>query len=182
MSDEIIYELQLLWDSMVCGMILSVGYDVLRIFRRVCRQQKWSVGAQDVCYWLVCGILVFSLILRKNSGNIRWYHLAGIGMGAYLYFATISKLLVKYVSKFIQFILSPLRFFARQIKRLLKPLKNFIKMVRIRHKQKLNEKRQKRKNDKIKRQRLKDEMRKQHAEDKLSSKRGERDGKGKKEL
>lgn len=182
MSDEILYELQLLWDSMVCGIILSVGYDVLRIFRRVYKQQKWSVGAQDICYWLVCGVLVFSLVLRENSGNIRWYHLAGIGMGAYLYFATVSKMIVKYVSKFINFLCAPFRFCCRQIKRLLKPLKNYIKMVRIRSRQKQNEKKQKRKNDKIKKQRLRDEMKKQIAEDKLSSKRGERHGKGKKKF
>lgn len=178
MSEDIIYELRLLWDSMVCGVFLSLGYDVLRIFRRVCKQQKWSVGAQDICYWMICGVMVFSLILRENSGNIRWYHLAGIGLGSYLYFVTISKMIVKYVSKAINFLCIPLRFCHKQIKRLLKPLKNHIKTVRIKHRQKRKEKKQQRKNDKEQKYHNK----KKQIAKKKNSKRGEEHGKRQEEF
>lgn len=122
MSGEILLEMQVLLDAIVCGVILSVGYDVLRIFRRVLKHKIWCVGMEDMTYWIACGVIVFAMILRENSGIIRWYHFAGLGIGAYIYHMTFGRILVKYISLVLNGIINV-------IKRICEKMKSIVKRI-----------------------------------------------------
>ena len=69
---------------------------------------------------------MFSRMYEENDGVIRLYALAGILLGVILYHYSVSELLVKYISFFLNkikgFLKIPLKLTARWIKRLKFPL------------------------------------------------------------
>lgn len=100
-------------------MIIAVCYDMLRISRRIMKKSDLLVGLEDFFFWVAAGIVVFSMIFQCNDGVIRGYIFLALLIGAWLYHKSISSLIVKYLSKILNFFLTLL---------LKKPLK-WIKMM-----------------------------------------------------
>lgn len=100
-------------------MIIAVCYDMLRISRRIMKKSDLLVGLEDFFFWVVTGIVVFSMIFQCNDGVIRGYIFLALLIGAWLYNKSVSSFIVKYLSKILNFFLTLL---------LKKPLK-WIKMM-----------------------------------------------------
>lgn len=84
--------------SVLHGIGLTFGYDLLRSLRRVFRHGVFAVSAEDFLFWLTAGFLTFCLAFFKTDGVIRGYVAAGIAIGAILYHYTVSSLVVRAVS------------------------------------------------------------------------------------
>lgn len=78
------------------------------------------------CHWriLPSGSIVRESVLlmfRESNGNLRWFAVLGAVLGMYLYHRTLSPLLVKYISGFLNMLLNPihkaLRISVRWVKR-----------------------------------------------------------------
>ena len=95
-------ELLLAADAFLAGVFLAVCYDILRIFRNIADHSSFWVGIEDILYWCVSGIYLFNLIYRENDGMIRIYVLLFTGLGALLYHAGPSMILVKYISAILR--------------------------------------------------------------------------------
>ena len=95
-------ELLLAADAFLAGVFLAACYDILRIFRNIADHSSFWVGMEDILYWCASGIYLFNLIYRENDGMIRFYVLLFTGLGALLYHAGPSMILVKYISAILR--------------------------------------------------------------------------------
>lgn len=171
MSSAISFEIRLFFNAFLLGVILIFLYDFLRIFRRVVKHSRTSEAIEDTIYWIISGFVVFVMLYHNNNGVIRWFVIAGITLGMFLYNISISKFFVKYVSiviikilkllsKVINIIVKPIKFVSNRIylqfKKLIKVLKNRSKSIKMKQKTKkqkngvYNEKGKKRKRKKKK--------------------------------
>ena len=71
-------ELELLVQSMICGALLVLVYDGIRIFRIIGKRVKSLDTAVDILFWSAAGLFLFFMCLRENGGSVRCYLLCGI--------------------------------------------------------------------------------------------------------
>lgn len=88
-------ELAFFCRAFLSGVILTVSYDILRIFRNVKEHTVVFMGIEDFLYWCMAGIFLFSMIYGENDGVIRVYTLCSAGMGALVYHKGMSSLVVR---------------------------------------------------------------------------------------
>ena len=91
----------LLLDSVFVGMIITALYDVFRLFRRIVKHARVVRDMEDLIFWIVSGFIIFSLVYSRNDGNIRWFIIAGVSLGMYIYYIAFGRFLVKYTAKYI---------------------------------------------------------------------------------
>lgn len=68
-----------------------------------------AVFVQDVLYFIISGIITFIFVLGVNSGDSRFYILAGEGIGWIIYHITLGEMIYKYSSKIVSGIKSKMR-------------------------------------------------------------------------
>ena len=81
--------------SMVLGILLGVTYDVFRSVRMIINSKNIAVFIQDVLYFILSGVITFLFVLGVNSGDSRFYILAGEGIGWIVYHVTIGEMIYK---------------------------------------------------------------------------------------
>ena len=124
-------ELLLAADAFLAGVFLAACYDILRIFRNIADHSSFWVGMEDILYWCASGIYLFYVIYQGNDGIIRIYALFSIGLGALLYHAGPSMILVKYISAILRKIGRFLGIIGRPIRICRKRLKFWLGRVKI---------------------------------------------------
>jgi len=90
--------------TVLVGMAVGFFYDCFRVLRKVVRHAAITVQLEDIIFWLAATVLVFYFMLHRNFGEIRPFAFIGIVCGAVLYFATISKVVVKVAVIVINFV------------------------------------------------------------------------------
>ena len=63
-------ELELLVQSMICGALLVLVYDGIRIFRIIGKRVKSLDTAVDILFWSAAGLFLFFMCLRENGGSV----------------------------------------------------------------------------------------------------------------
>ena len=102
MSELITWEWKFFAIAVMWGMILSIAYDGLRIFRRVIIHRKIALlAAEDILFWMICGFAMFHVIFMVNDGIIRSFALIAFLIGSAMYQYTVSYYIVKYISKML---------------------------------------------------------------------------------
>lgn len=98
------------------GAILGMIYDVFRILRIATRPKEnrlpkpagkrcrllpagnclyaASVFFEDILFSLIAGIVVSIFIFNINDGQIRWFALAGAGIGFFIYYQTVGRVVI----------------------------------------------------------------------------------------
>jgi len=131
MSELITWEWKFFAIAVMWGMILSIAYDGLRIFRRVVIHRKVTLlAAEDILFWMISGFAMFHVIFMVNDGIIRGFALIAFGIGSAMYQYTLSYYIVKYLSKILIFIKRMSIKIA--IKIVINPLKKLCKSFTIR--------------------------------------------------
>jgi spore cortex biosynthesis protein YabQ len=101
---------------------LAAGYESLRLLRVCIPHNSIWIGVEDLLFWVLTGLLLFTMILNENNGKVRWYALAGSGAGACVYGSIIHPIL--------RWILHPVWIFAgkygRIVEKLLKKARKFV--------------------------------------------------------
>ena len=95
MNDAVIPEIQLLLFSVLAGILCFLGYDLLLVLRAFLKRAVLFEKIEDVLYWGVASVLVFSMIHQKNSGVIRGYSIIGMLSGMILYRMVMKDRLVQ---------------------------------------------------------------------------------------
>ena len=95
--------------SLILGLVLVIIYDVFRIVRMIINSKNVAVFIQDVLYFIISGIITFIFVLGVNSGDSRFYILAGEGIGWIIYHITLGEIIYKYSSKIVSSIKSKIR-------------------------------------------------------------------------
>lgn len=146
MNHAISSELSFFLVSVLCGGILLLAYDVLRIIRRLVKHGTWILALEDLIFWIVAGVFIYSVIYRQNNGIIRGFSVAGMVIGMVLYHYLFDDYLVNIIVKGIRILLCPLKLAIKAVKRgiriimgkvkktvklLFGQLKKYIKSVKI---------------------------------------------------
>lgn len=81
--------------SVAVGTLLCLFYDVFRAFRaeRVCGAVE--IFVQDILYWLISAVFVFSFLLVTTNGELRGYAFFGIAVGFFVCRLTLSVVFFK---------------------------------------------------------------------------------------
>lgn len=91
-------ENEFLLHAFLLGVLVTLLYDLLRIFRRIVPHNLFFVSVEDLGFWVYCGAEVFLLMYRESNGTLRWFAVFGALLGMALYRKLCSPFLVKYIS------------------------------------------------------------------------------------
>lgn len=120
MSAKIAGQVSFLVASMCTGMITLAVYDLLRLFRWFVSHQKAAVWFEDLLFGLLISIPVFYVFYVYNDGELRWYGLLTLIIGALTYEKGISSPVRKLLTKI----------FGTSFNSILNKIKNRIKRIK----------------------------------------------------
>ena len=135
MSDVIAGELQVAGTAFLHGAVITVVYDLIRIFRRVIAHGNFWIGVEDFLFWIWTSLWIFSVLYRENDGSFRMYTIFAMVLGMIFYHKTMSEPLVNVVGKTIRkvvlFVGRPIKWMKINISFLGKKLKKKIQSIII---------------------------------------------------
>lgn len=99
MSDVITGELQVAGTAFLHGALITVVYDLIRIFRRVIAHGNFWIGVEDFLFWIWTSLWIFSVLYRENDGSFRMYTILAMVLGMVFYHRTMSEPLVNVIGK-----------------------------------------------------------------------------------
>ncbi|MBR2408364.1 MAG: spore cortex biosynthesis protein YabQ [Lachnospiraceae bacterium] len=109
MNREIAGDVRFFLATVVLGLAAALCYDGLRVWRRLHKQNLFTVSVQDFVFWFFLGLAGFRLMYRHNAGTLRLFVLLGIFLGAVVYWVTLGRFFVKYCVKVLRFLTFPIR-------------------------------------------------------------------------
>jgi len=71
--------------TILTGMLAGIIYDFYAGVGYILRLRKIAVHVGDMIYWLVLTVVVYALLWYYNQGEVRFFVLLGLGIGAGLY-------------------------------------------------------------------------------------------------
>ena len=95
MAVSSISQLQIFLLSLLGGAAVGMFFDVFRALRQQFRSGAFSVGVQDLLFWLFTALSVFLFLYRFNFGQPRWYIFCGIFLGGLFYHLTAGRYVVR---------------------------------------------------------------------------------------
>ncbi len=81
--------------TILLGGLMGLLYDGLRLFRRILPHKRFWIQTEDFLYWIILALAVFSVLLHKNAGEIRFFIFLGLGGGLLLYFLVCSPFIMR---------------------------------------------------------------------------------------
>ena len=88
-------QFRILFLSMLLGSVTGFIYDIFRIIRKVFKHSNLLIQLEDILFWLIATAVAFYFFLNRSYGEIRMFALLGTACGIVLYFATISRVVIK---------------------------------------------------------------------------------------
>jgi len=118
-------------------MIISIFFDTFRILRKSFNTPDILTYIEDIVFWIITGLFLIFVLFTVSNGEIRFYNIIGIVIGALVYLLTISKYFVKInvsiirflkntIYKIISIILYPIKYILKIIKKMFKPFTFFV--------------------------------------------------------
>ena len=101
-SESILAELKTAWVAFLSGALITVVYDVLRIFRRMLSHGNLWIGIEDFFFWIWTTFWIFSVLYRENDGNLRIYTILFMVLGMLLYHRIIGEPVVNITGKVLK--------------------------------------------------------------------------------
>ena len=86
------------------GISIGLLFDFFRILRKSFNTKDFMTYIEDVCFWLLTGLLILYFIFIFNNGEIRIYMFVSIILGFTIYILTLSKYIVKVSVNIILFL------------------------------------------------------------------------------
>ena len=133
MSQDIVQEVTFFLHSVLMGLIITFAYDWIRIFRRLFKHGRVLTSIEDLLYWFACGIGVFYMLYRENSGVLRWFAVMAAALGMFFYKTIIKNRFVNVMStcihKMLWFIFRVIQIVIKPIKCLFSTVRRFVRFV-----------------------------------------------------
>lgn len=133
MNQAITVELQFFLISVLWGSIILLAYDGLRILRRLIKHGIIFLAVEDIIFWVVASVFIFSMIYKQNNGIIRGFSVMGMTIGMVLYHYIFKDYIVNLITKCIRILLRPLTIAIHTVKKFLRYLvlrgKKFVKFL-----------------------------------------------------
>lgn len=102
MSEIIMGQVRFVLVTLCLGMVLMLGYDILRFVRWIFPHHKLLIGAEDLLYWSVMAVPAYAVFFIYNNGEIRWYGALAVFLGALLYEQGISRVVRRLGNKYLE--------------------------------------------------------------------------------
>ncbi len=93
MMFETAAQAQVFLTMMYAGLLVGLGYDVLRAVRRATAANAWWTGCLDLLFWIGAALVVSAALALGSQEGFRFYALVGCACGVVLYLLGISLLL-----------------------------------------------------------------------------------------
>jgi len=77
--------------SLAIGLGAGFLFDCYRAVGVNRKLGRLVTGLGDLLIWCALTLVVFGLLLLVNWGEVRWYILVGLGLGALVYYRTMSR-------------------------------------------------------------------------------------------
>lgn len=100
MTITISKELMYLFICLFNGFVLTMLYDLLRIFRRIIRHNKSIICLEDIIYGVFIGTYLFKVNFDNNDGTVRLFVLIALVFGGLIYSKLFSNSVVCVISRF----------------------------------------------------------------------------------
>ena len=113
------------------GVVMGAAYDCLRIFRKGISHRKEWVDREDLVFWICAGLLFFEFLIYYYQGKLRFFEIAAVCFGAWLYQRTASPLVVRAGGKCFAAFTGLCGKCARQVCKLIKWFKIGCKRVKL---------------------------------------------------
>lgn len=109
-----------------------LAYDCLRLLRIFVRHRKWLMAAEEIIFWIMAAINIYSLIYRCNSGAVRNYIVCGMGLGMVVYRSCLSAFFISGMSWMLRPVRKSFLIFKTFVKNTGKTLKSAVSRRTIR--------------------------------------------------
>ena len=73
------------------GIMMGILYDSYQVLFHKFPFARWKLHGLDLLYWVICMLFVFRVLYSSNYGNVRFYVLLGLCVGALIYYFFLSK-------------------------------------------------------------------------------------------
>lgn len=119
MSEIIMGQVRFVLVTLCLGMLLMLGYDILRFLRWIIPHHKAVVVLEDILYWTLVAVPAYTVFYIYNNGEIRWYGALAVFLGGILYENGISRVVRSVGRKYLEkpkrkisiFVVKVIRFF-----------------------------------------------------------------------
>lgn len=125
MNVETPFILQLAY-FLLCGALIALVYETLRILRAVIPHNSLATGIEDTLYIALCGPVLFGLSMEIGNGEFRLLYLVSAVVGAAVYFLTVGRLVRAIYLLLINVVKCILVFIGKKI---LKPLSGLLVFI-----------------------------------------------------
>jgi spore cortex biosynthesis protein YabQ len=129
MNQEIAVELHFFAFCILWGGLVLLAYDSLRIIRRLIKHGTFFLAVEDLIFWIITGIFIFTMIYRQNNGIIRGFAIMGMSLGMLLYHLLFNDHLVNIVVKGIRILLKPFAAVLKVIKKAIAAVNKKVQIV-----------------------------------------------------
>lgn len=86
----------------ILGGCMAALFDLFRIFRRIISHSHLAVALEDLCFWVISGILTFSLLFHFQTGRLRIFLPVSVFLGIGFWIVSFSRL---FMGPFLRFLL-----------------------------------------------------------------------------
>ena len=80
--------------SLLAGVLVGILFDFYKIIRGV-GVPKGITIIEDVLFWVLCGLAIFTFLLKYNYAFLTTYVYVFLGIGIIIYLKTLSRRLFK---------------------------------------------------------------------------------------
>lgn len=113
------------------GAAMGAAYDGLRIFRKGIAHKKQWIDREDLIFWICAGLLFFEFLICHYQGKLRFFEIAAVCLGAWVYQHTASPAVVAVGGRGFAAVTGLCRKCRIRLCRLIKWLKNEGKRVKL---------------------------------------------------
>ncbi|SHE42906.1 spore cortex biosynthesis protein YabQ [Clostridium fallax] len=100
--------------SLIAGIIIGILFDIYKLFRGY-RVPKIIEVIEDILFWILCAIIVFTFLLYTNYAFFGMYVYLFIGIGLLLYLKTLSSYIFKVERTVGKGVIKGIRIFGKNI-------------------------------------------------------------------
>lgn len=92
------------------GIILGVIFDFFRAFRKSIKHSNIATYIEDIIYVIIAFLIVVVALQIFSDGELRFYIFLGIIIGNVIYFALISKYLLKVETFILEWLIKIIKY------------------------------------------------------------------------
>ena len=118
--------------ALLLGAALGVVYDVFRVLRLVGFKAFLLVFLEDILFFAICAISIFSFYMQFSDGKFRIYIFILAVTGFIIYFLTLGKLVFFVIQKIYKFVMKIIKWIYKKlvypiIRRFFAPILDFFR-------------------------------------------------------